>query len=162
MNIFATHNNPRIAAYALDDLRTNKMIVESAQMLSTALVLHGGPVYYKPCYHHHPCTVWTGTSRANWKWLHAHAMFMCKRFLAKTGRNHMTHEILVDMKDEVNFLPVNRLTPFANCSLFKDVSVIAGYRQTMLQKWETDYKQPTWFDWDKTSKWPELSWRPEV
>jgi hypothetical protein len=60
MNIFALHPDPRIAAAMHCDQHLNKMIVESAQMASTAL-RHCGfrkPWMMKQAYPQHPCTLW--------------------------------------------------------------------------------------------------------
>lgn len=64
MNIFILDNNPRLAAQQHCDKHVPKMILESAQMLSTVL---GGP--YKPTHKNHPCTKWVAESRQNAAWL---------------------------------------------------------------------------------------------
>jgi len=46
MNIFYVHKNPIVAAKMLIDKHVVKMIVESAQMLSTAHRLLDGTEYY--------------------------------------------------------------------------------------------------------------------
>ena len=64
MNIFAVHEDPRMAALELPDKLVPKMIVESAQMLSTAhRVLDGDEKadmlhLYKKAYENHPSTIW--------------------------------------------------------------------------------------------------------
>lgn len=64
MNIFILHEDPVVAAKMHCDQHLNKMILESAQMLSTALH-HLVPTelksdlkdIYKPAYQRHPCTL---------------------------------------------------------------------------------------------------------
>ena len=72
MNIFALDKCPMQSALWLDDIRKNKMILESAQMLSTAVRWLDPdttlPVY-KLAYMNHPCTKWARKSRANFSWL---------------------------------------------------------------------------------------------
>lgn len=55
MNIFATDKNPSIAAACLDDVRLREMLVESAQILCTAVSVLPTHIYdyeksplYKP------------------------------------------------------------------------------------------------------------------
>ena len=73
MNIFVVDRNPIEAADALCDIHVNKMIVESMQMLTTALKQSGllapnelpfrkdGITRYSGNAHpHHPCTKWVG------------------------------------------------------------------------------------------------------
>ena len=67
MNIFVISQNPDECAQALDDLRLNKMILETAQLLSTAIRFHGytGNLAYKATHINHPCSIWARTSRGN-------------------------------------------------------------------------------------------------
>jgi hypothetical protein len=82
MNIFVLHSDPRLAALYHCDQHLNKMIVESAQMLSTVLKeeMDSSRAKYlmKPAYSNHPCTIWTGWSPANSKWLCQMAMTLEK------------------------------------------------------------------------------------
>lgn len=72
MNIFVLDPSPAVAASYHCDQHLNKMILESAQMLSTAM--HGWyphlPEYlYKPAHPNHPCTLWVKSSVQNAMWL---------------------------------------------------------------------------------------------
>jgi hypothetical protein len=74
MNIFVLHTDPQLAALYHCDQHVNKMIVESAQMLSVAV--HQRPEFasirkyvMKQAYENHPCTVWTRERHANMLWL---------------------------------------------------------------------------------------------
>lgn len=152
MNIFATDPSPVKSALALDDLRVNKMIVESAQMLSTAVHLHSSVAVkgiYKPCYKYHPCTIWTRDNQSNFDWLVQHALALCVIFERNSYTEHKT-QFVIQLCDEYKFLlPKGDLTPFANCTPFKgveynDFDVCELYRMTMRNKWETDIKPPKW------------------
>lgn len=72
MNIFVLSTNPIIAASYHCDQHLHKMILESAQMLSTAAHLHFPRIsshVYKPAYPNHPCTKWVCESANNMVWL---------------------------------------------------------------------------------------------
>lgn len=71
MNIFALHQDPRQAARAHCDQHLHKMILESAQMVSTALHARGRkfPYLYKPAYPNHPCTIWVSQCTPNLNWI---------------------------------------------------------------------------------------------
>jgi len=60
MNIFVVSPDTMECAKALDDLRLNKMIIETAQLLSTAMRVQGytGNDIYKSTHVNHPCAVW--------------------------------------------------------------------------------------------------------
>ena len=82
MNIFVVNEDPSEAAVSLCDKHVPKMIVETTQMLVSALRRHGAgdeqvPLTksgtpHKGGYRHHPATVWTGDSRGNAEWLLEH------------------------------------------------------------------------------------------
>ena len=73
MNIFilSLSGCPIESARMHCDQHLHKMILESAQLLSTAL-LHFGTFpegFYKPAYQKHPCTKWAARKPANSLWL---------------------------------------------------------------------------------------------
>lgn len=80
MNVFFLDANPRRAAQMHNDRHVVKMILESAQMLSTVCRQNGQDVGYKACFEHHPCTKWASQSLANWKWIRALALALDDEF----------------------------------------------------------------------------------
>ena len=79
------------SAWWLDDIRKNKMILESAQMLSTAvrvLCPDTDLSVYKVAYLNHPCTIWAAESPENCAWLLHHAICMCDEFQERYGKRH--------------------------------------------------------------------------
>lgn len=94
MNRFITDLNPVIAAQHQCDKHLRKMIIEEAQMLSTAL--HDwrphlyGEALYKPVHNRHPCTLWAGASSPNWLWGFAHFIGLCKEYEFRFDKMHMT------------------------------------------------------------------------
>jgi hypothetical protein len=71
MNIFALAPTPQESARMHCDQHLHKMILESAQMVSTAFHARGFKLswLYKPAYEKHPCTVWAATKISNVVWL---------------------------------------------------------------------------------------------
>ena len=65
MNIFMLHQEPQIAAQYHCDKHVVKMILESAQLLCTALNEAGVPMPYRVTHKNHPCSIWVRESRAN-------------------------------------------------------------------------------------------------
>ncbi len=70
MNIFILSTDPIEAASYHADQHLHKMILESAQMVSTAMHARGFhvPGLYKPAYQKHPCTKWVCESNHNILW----------------------------------------------------------------------------------------------
>ena len=72
MNIFYLSNCPQEAAEAHNDKHCVKMILESAQMLSTAHRELDGDVpdiLYKSTHKNHPSTIWARSSKQHYDWL---------------------------------------------------------------------------------------------
>jgi len=139
VNIFATSSNPWEAALWLDDKRKNKMILESAQLLSSCLYFNGdGDIQgiYKPTHINHPCAKWTRNSRSNYKWLLSHLKAMGEQW----GKPHKTLSLVPIFEEWVDKLwfPQDKATPFANCTPMVDDDITVCYRQYMKQKWDND------------------------
>ncbi len=64
MNIFLLDIDWQINATYHVDKHVVKMILESAQLLSTAVRLSGIDAGYKAAYKNHPCAIWTRQSLA--------------------------------------------------------------------------------------------------
>ena len=114
MNIFAVNEDPRLAALELPDKLVPKMIVESAQMLSTAhRVLDGDEradmlQLYKKAYENHPSCVWVREDAMNYWWLWMHALTLCQeyrwRFTDESGIGmHKTESVIHALQE----LPLN-------------------------------------------------------
>jgi len=162
LNIFTTSDDPKLCAQALDDLRLNKMILETAQMLCTAhhVVLgHGASLYlYKPTHVNHPCNIWARESIGNYGWLLDHFMYLGLEY---EFRNNKKHASIVKLsRILVRLPPIEKIerTPFANCSPYKSAAcVLLAYQQTMRDKWEADKRRPKW-----TKRGPPIFFHEEL
>lgn len=127
MNIFVLDENPELAARAHCDKHVSKMILESAQMLSTVF---GGP--YKPTHKNHPCTLWVGESRQNaeWLWLLADALNCEYQDRYNHTRNHKSWDAVEPLWRDFNALPDIGLTPFAQAmpDEFRNPDAVEAYR----------------------------------
>jgi hypothetical protein len=99
MNIFYIHKNPKISAQAMTDKHVVKMILESAQMLSTAHRLLDGENapkdVYKVAYSNHPSTAWVRQNTENYDWLFNHFLWLCDEYQKRYNRVHKTYTKLV-------------------------------------------------------------------
>jgi hypothetical protein len=137
MNIFVLNEDPQIAAHMHCDKHVPKMIVESAQMLSTAHRLLDGEEYlapsksgkrmvkhyrltenddiiYKAVHAGHPCTVWTMESAQNYIWHYSLFRALADEFEYRFNKIHRSWDILKDIlyATPVN-IPFKGRTPFA-------------------------------------------------
>jgi len=118
MNIFVLDSDPIIAAQQQCDKHVVKMILESAQMLSTAHRMLDGSIVrgpsksgktmvkkyvldderedllYKNVHPNHPCTVWTRECSANYLWHHEHFVALCDEYRYRYNKVHLTDEKL--------------------------------------------------------------------
>lgn len=154
MNIFFTHNCPIKCAQYLDTKRVSKMILETAQMLSTALREHGytGSEAYKNTHRNHPSSIWCRTTRANFKWLRTHLLALYAEKLRRTGKGHKSFDLYPLFVEFEHLIPEGELTPFANCAAnkekgldFKDIQpVTEAYRLYLTERWKYDKLIPSW------------------
>ena len=81
MNIFYLHENPQRCAEMHCDKHVVKMILETAQLLSTAHhEIDGEPSIecYKATHKNHPSAVWARENRSNYIWLWNLLNSLCK------------------------------------------------------------------------------------
>lgn len=128
MNIFVLDEDIEKSAQYHCDRHVNKMILEGTQMLCTVLQQIGKEAPYKATHENHPCTIWTGESLSNWKWLRDFiiALNLEKRF--RYGGLHKSAVVAV-MLEEPDIEDVG-LTPFAQAmpSTYKNKDVVKAYR----------------------------------
>lgn len=97
MNIFVLSENPVEAAHFHCDQHLHKMILESAQMLSTAAhqeFPHLSRHIYQPAYEKHPCTQWVSASPNHMVWLCALANTLNEIRENHGGNRHSSMDII--------------------------------------------------------------------
>jgi hypothetical protein len=119
MNIFFLSTDPAEAAQMSCDRHSIKMILESAQMLSTCLRQHGydGEEYiYGSTHLNHPSTIWTGKNLANFEWVLSHALALCREYTARYGKFHKSEDILYRCSElREQYIPTGSLTVPPKC-----------------------------------------------
>lgn len=95
MNIFYLSANPVEAAQMHLDKHIVKMILETAQLLSTAHRLIDGddiidPIIYKATHKNHPCAKWCRESLQNYQWLYQLFCALCDEYTFRYNRIHLT------------------------------------------------------------------------
>jgi hypothetical protein len=99
MNIFYLDKDPVIAAQMMCDKHVVKMILESAQMLSTAHRVLDGDEYanetgmYKMAHKNHPSTIWVRSSFDNYIWLWDHMTALMREYTHRYGKHHATERL---------------------------------------------------------------------
>lgn len=90
MNVFYLNKCPAQAAQMQCDKHVVKMLLETAQLLSTAhhLCGEGGP--YKVTHQNHPSAVWARASVSNYRWLYAHLEALSDEYTERYAKVHKT------------------------------------------------------------------------
>jgi hypothetical protein len=118
MNIFYIHTDPIIAAQAMTDKHVVKMILESAQLLSTAHRALDGQEFiqlsksgarlrkwnhpdahmdatlYKSTHLNHPSGIWVRQSADNYMWLYKHFIGLSEEYYQRYGKRHASELLL--------------------------------------------------------------------
>ena len=138
MNIFYLDKDPKTCAEMHCDKNVVKMIIEYAQLMSTAhRVLDGDPYVsqtlggrriqrwkhpnsnmegrlYKASHVNHPSGIWTRKTVSNYLYLHGLWEELCKEYTYRYGKIHLTEEKLSDILCHLpENIPQGTLTEFA-------------------------------------------------
>lgn len=136
MNIFYVHTDPRAAAESLVDRHVIKMILETAQLLSTAHRILDGTEYvgqsasgrkakrwrlpddretilYSATHINHPSSVWCRQSKANYNWLYEHFIGLLEEYTYRYGKTHKcaNPNFVAALSQFPKNMPIGNLTP---------------------------------------------------
>lgn len=134
MNIFAVDENPSRCAEYMVDKHVVKMILETAQLLSTAhRVLDGVKTdaksktgrsvarwvlpddrdtrLYSATHVNHPSAVWCRTTNNNYIWLYVHFISLLNEYTYRYGKVHKCQEMVDLLKSHPQSIPYGPLTP---------------------------------------------------
>ena len=152
MNIFFVDKNPIIAAQSLHLDHVVKMIVESAQLLSTAhRVLDGEEktiiqnnrrlkrwilndereeILYKSTMINHPCNIWVRESDRNYIWLFRHLKALSEEYTFRFDKIHKTTNLFSHLQILPNNIPKRKITkPYlAMPEIYHNSDIIQAYR----------------------------------
>tara|TARA_R110002126_G_scaffold113745_1_gene252304 strand:+ start:26 stop:508 length:483 start_codon:yes stop_codon:yes gene_type:complete len=158
MNIFFLHKDPQWAANALCDKHVPKMLLESAQMLSTAVQENAGERLedlYKPAYPKHPMTKWVGSTFSNFQWTLENAVFISQEYCKRFNKLHKSSRILNVIYDNQYYkeIPDERFTTPPQCmpDEYKDNDYVTAYRKyyqgakAYFAKWQRGVPAPDWW-----------------
>lgn len=186
MNLFVLSECPVEAAQLQCDKHVSKMCVESAQMLSTAhrmldghvekrpsksgksmvnYWVHSDPVMettlYKAVHYHHPCTVWTIQTSANYEWHYQHFAALAQEFTYRYEKQHRSYVLLKDvLKNPPKNIPIGAQSDWAlamkaNPECIFEGDAVRSYRafyQTKQDRFKMVWSKRPVPDWFKVKK----------
>ena len=156
MNIFFLDKTPEKSAQYLCDKHVPKMLLESCQMLSTAVQSYTGKLdyLYKPAYPHHPMTKWVGLGLKNFMWTFWNAIAINQEYKSRFNKQHKSFKILKIIADN-NYSKDIRPALFSEppqCmpDQYRNKNYVTAYRnyyrgEKTFAKWEKGRQQPEWW-----------------
>ena len=172
MNIFAiesdAHGNIdwQRSALSHDNMRVNKMIIESCQMLSTNAQLLGQSTRYRKSFENHPSTIWARSSSANFRNLVLLAQSLRNEFCRRYARDtHGCDDVIAQMSMLINTpsfvssFPTHTDTPLPLCmpDEYKSDTIVSSYRNFFANKPNLRYFSddvPAWISQYRTADTP--------
>ena len=163
MNIFLSDTDPWEAAQALDSQRLVKMVLETAQLLSTAVHVEEHELaaqVYRPTHLHHPCTKWVISAAANYRWTLDHFAALTTEYTFRYGREHACNKLyplflsfLNDWDEGADADEIEYWT-YHDGTRGTGAEITEKYRNYLAEKWNND-DRPKW------NPRAEPSWRAD-
>lgn len=135
MNIFVLDSDIDTSVKYHTDKHVVKMILETAQLLSTAHRLlddvpDSSPMY-RATHKNHPCAKWVRESSSNYFWAYKFFISLCDEYTYRYGKIHLTDTKLrhVLMTPPAN-IPSGQLTDWPQCmpDQYKATDAVTAYR----------------------------------
>lgn len=155
MNIFYLDRNPSRCAKDHCDQHTVKMILEYAQMMSTAHRICDGDndIMYKVAHKNHPSTIWTRDSYDNYMWLFDLFHHLLVEYTARYGKIHGTSKLYIPLSKAPSNIPRNGFTcpPLCMPDIYKQDDHVEAYRdfyrhdKAQFARWNYS-DPPEWFE----------------
>jgi hypothetical protein len=146
MNIFALDADPVLAAQYHCDRHVIKMVLETAQMLSSAHRIHGSTVdaLYRATHLKHPISKWINTSAENYQWGYDLFVALAAEYELRYHRVHGSYRLLNHVLCHIpDGIESSVLTPWVQCmpEIYRGEDPVQAYRQYYL---ECKLKMSTW------------------
>lgn len=169
MNIFFLDKDPSVCAEMHCDKHVSKMIIEYAQMLSTAHRVLDEDVnekatvpyidkLYKKTHVNHPSTVWVRSDWKNYFWTYQLFTALCKQYTIRYNKKHLTDIklsflLMLSPYNIPKTSALDEMTPPPLCmpDEYKCDNHVEAYRnfyngeKARFAKWDKLGKVPYWF-----------------
>lgn len=152
MNIFVLDLNPGVAAKEHCDTHVVKMIVETAQLVSTTFHFYNAGLFaplsylYKATHKNHPCAIWARTNDKNLKWLIDLGYCLCKEYEERYDKVHacygMFHNFIKDQVYLMGVIPeADKISefPLAMPDEYKIKSENSDWKYDVVKSYQTYY-----------------------
>lgn len=160
MNIFYLDEDPAVAAISHCDKHCVKMILETAQLLSTAHRVCDGDEYadeqglYRATHKNHPSAIWVRETVTNYAWTYKLLTALCAEYTARYGKVHSTERLLKALRYPPQNMGAGKFKPPPQCmpDECKHEDTVTAYRTYYLKEkigiaeWRHSHP-PKWWVW---------------
>lgn len=126
MNIFVLDLEPKKCAEYHCDKHIVKMILETAQLLSTVCRSFGIDYGYKLTHKNHPCSIWLRESYKNVEWLWKLGIELCHEYQKRYKKQHKSFNI-------IQYTPLNDLY-----EIMENKDKMTNFKLAMPDQYKTD------------------------
>lgn len=155
MNIFVLDLDPKKAALYHFDKHVTKMVLETSQMLCTALHLHSSlpDIPYKPAHPKHPCTIWAASSISNYDWLCDLGRALAQEYTHRYNKIHKCAAVIDYCSANAGIISRGALTQFAQAmpDEYKSIDAVIAYRN--FYRFGKAYFSHVWTRRERPSWW---------
>ena len=159
MNIFYLDRDPKTAAQMHCDRHVVKMILESAQMLSTAHRVIDGDDYanerglYKMAHKNHPSTIWVRSSDEHYNWMYSLMLSQMEEYTYRYDKHHATERLIEPLRLLPTSIENNGFVdpPMCMPEYCKKDDVVSSYQNYYIEE-KSDFAtwkrraMPEWFN----------------
>ena len=159
MNIFYLDRDPKAAAEMHCDKHVLKMILESAQMLSSAHRVLDDDGYankvglYKMSHKNHPSTIWVRSSDEHYKWLYNLMLSQMEEYTYRYDKHHATERLIEPLRLLPTSIEKNGFVdpPMCMPDYYKSDDTVSSYQNYYIVE-KSDFAtwkrraQPEWFN----------------
>lgn len=130
MNIFFLDKSPMLSAKYQCDKHVIKMILESAQILSTVKRLYNYNIdgLYKATHINHPCITWTKSSYSNYVWLLVHFFYLSLEYNYRFNKDHKSFSLFSLLSNIPKDMPKIPFQLNLKVTDNEEIDVIQSYR----------------------------------
>jgi hypothetical protein len=163
MNIFYLHPDPVVCAMHHCDKHVVKMILETAQLLSTAHRIldeddndrHDRLGLYKQTHKNHPSAVWVREAVGNYVWTHQLLISLCREYTHRYDKVHKTARLIGPLSQppqNISTDPFRTAIPQCMPDQYKDHDPVVAYRRYYINdkrdiaQWNKTTYAPKWFN----------------
>jgi len=158
VNLFYLHEDPQICASMHCDKHVVKMIIETAQLLSTAVrtIEPNAPNVYKTSHLNHPSARWVRANAQNYRWATLLLKFLGEEYERRYGKRHKTiREVYGSFAQYEGRMPAGEFYPPPQ------VVPEQHKRDDTVEAYRSYYHDKLSFIFYKKGGWPEWLAQPE-